>query len=208
MSRRILVASTNPGKMRELSALLDLDIEWLTLKDFPDVPEVVEDGKTFEENSRKKALGYANATGEWTIADDSGLAVDALDGAPGIHSARFSGPKDPAEQRSLIDHRNIAKVLELMKDVPESERTARFVCCICLAAPGRVLVETRGTMEGIITKKEIGTGGFGYDPIMFIPEKNKTAAELSADEKNELSHRGEAIKKLKPSLQDILRTNA
>ncbi len=111
MVRTILIATRNPGKMAELSAMLDLDIDWLSLAEFSDAPEVIEDGQTFEENARKKALAYAKIAGCWTIADDSGLVVDALDGAPGVNSARFSGQTAPHEERTLIDHRNCAKVL-------------------------------------------------------------------------------------------------
>ena len=201
---KILVATTNPGKIREIHELLGEEIELLSLKDFTQIEEIEEDGITFEENARKKAVGYANATGCWTIADDSGLVVDALNGAPGVKSARFSGEKLKNEERSLIDHRNIKKVLELMKDVPEEKRTARFICCICLASPEKILVETKGILEGIIIKKEIGTNGFGYDPIFFVPFLNKTVAQLNQPEKNLISHRGKAIKELILKLRDFL----
>jgi XTP/dITP diphosphohydrolase len=205
MSRRILVATTNRGKMAELSAMLDADVEWLTLADFPGIEEVVEDGCTFAQNAAKKALGYAKVAGCWTIADDSGLAVDALGGEPGIHSARFSGPKLPEESRSLIDHRNIAKVLSLLEGVPAERRTARFVCSLCLAGPEGVLAQTQGTLEGVIADKEIGTGGFGYDPVFHVPSLRKTVAQLTQDEKNAISHRGNAIRLLKPKLLELLR---
>jgi len=202
MKRNILVATTNPGKIAELRAMLDADVQWLDLSDFPDIEEIEEDGLTFAENARKKALGHAQATGLWTIADDSGLVVDALDGEPGVKSARFSGAK--SKDRSLIDHQNIAKVLELLKDVPEEKRTAKFVCCLCLAKPEKTLIETEGTLQGLITNKEIGKNGFGYDPIFFVPSLNKTVAQLTAEEKNAISHRGNAIRKLKPMLKEIL----
>ncbi|GAJ17398.1 unnamed protein product, partial [marine sediment metagenome] len=124
---------------------------WVGLGEFKDIDEIKEDGASFAENARKKASGYAKATGFWTIADDSGLVVDALGGEPGVKSARFSGEKLEGEDRTLIDHRNIAKVLELLKDVPEEKRTARFVCCLCLASPEEILAETQGTAEGVIT---------------------------------------------------------
>ncbi len=178
--------------------MLDLDIDWCSLSDFPNTTEVEEDGQTFTENARKKALGYAKQTGLWAIADDSGLVIDALDGAPGVHSARFCGAKD--KNRTLIDHRNIAKVLDLMKNTPAEERTARFVCCLCLASPDEVLFETKGTVEGMITTEEIGQGGFGYDPIFMVKDLGQTAAQLPPDQKNQVSHRGNAIKKLKPLL--------
>jgi len=204
MNTKILVASTNPGKMAELSKMLTDHIEFLSLKDFPDIPEVEEDGKTFAENAAKKALGYAKVTSLWAIADDSGLVIDALDGAPGVKSARFSGEKNP--DRTLLDHRNMEKVLSLMKDIPQEKRTARFVCSLCLASPDKILIQTEGTLEGIITDREIGQNGFGYDPIFFIPHLKKTVAQLNSNEKNQISHRGNAIRKLKPLLKELLDT--
>jgi len=202
--RKILVASTNPGKIAELRAMLDADVEWLDLSYFPEIEEIEEDGQTFIENACKKAIGYAKITGQWTIADDSGLEVDALGGEPGVKSARFSGEKSKADDKSLIDHRNIAKVLELLEGVPEEKRTARFFCCLSLANPEQILIETEGTLKGLITNKEIGENGFGYDPIFFVPHLNKTVAQLTAEEKNAISHRGNAIRKFKPLLEDIL----
>jgi len=204
--RKILVATTNPGKIAELRAMLDFDVEWLGLSDFSDIAEIKEDGSTFAENARKKAIGYAKVTGLWTIADDSGLVIDALGGAPGVKSARFSGEKTINNDGTLIDHRNIAKVLELLEDVPKEKRTARFVCCLCLASPEKILIETEGTLKGLITSKEIGKNGFGYDPIFFVPHLNKTVAQLTAEEKNAISHRGNAIRELKPLLDDMLKT--
>jgi XTP/dITP diphosphohydrolase len=204
MRRRILVATTNRGKMAELSVMLDADVDWLTLADFPNAPEVAEDGVTFAENAAKKALGYAKAAGCWTIADDSGLMVDALGGEPGVHSARFSGPKHPDEARTLIDHRNIRKLLGLLQDTPAEKRTCRFVCSLCLASPDRVLAETNGALEGIIIDRELGENGFGYDPVFFVPSLGKTVAQLGATEKNAISHRGGAVMKLKPLLLDLL----
>ena len=131
--RRILVASTNPGKLAEIREMLGGDVEWVGLADFPNINEIKEDGKTFAENARKKALGYAKQTGLWTIADDSGLVVDALGGEPGVKSARFSGAKE--KDRKLLDHKNMAKVLKLLEEVPKEKRKARFVCCLCLASP-------------------------------------------------------------------------
>jgi XTP/dITP diphosphohydrolase len=203
-NRKILVATGNPGKITELRAMLDADVRWLGLADFDNIAEVEEDGATFAENARKKATGYAKATGLWTIADDSGLVVDALGGAPGVKSARFSGDKLQESDRTLIDHRNIAKVLELLKDVPKEKRTARFVCCLSLASPEKVLIETEGTLEGLIAKKEIGKNGFGYDPVFFVPHLERTVGELTAEEKNAISHRGNAIRKLRPLLDELL----
>jgi XTP/dITP diphosphohydrolase len=205
IKRKILIATTNPGKAAELKSMLDLDVNWLTLADFQNIHEVKEDGNTFKENARKKAIGYAITTGLWTIADDSGLVIDALGGAPGIESARFSGEKD--EDRTLIDHKNIAKVLKLLKGVPTEKRTARFVCSLCLVSSVEILMETQGTLEGLITDKEIGNNGFGYDPVFFVPNLNKTIAQLSREEKNAISHRGSAIRKLKPLLAELLKNN-
>jgi XTP/dITP diphosphohydrolase len=214
--RKILVATTNPGKIAEIRAMLDDNIEWVSLSDFPKISEIKEDGSTFAENARKKATGYAKATGLWTLADDSGLVIDALGGEPGVKSARFSGEKKKEEIRSLIDHQNIAKVLKLLTGVPKEKRTARFVCCLCLAcpepvegaSPDKILIETKGTLEGFITDREIGENGFGYDPIFFVPHLNKTVGQLTAKEKNAISHRGNAIRKLKPLLEQLLKTNS
>ncbi len=201
--QRILVASGNPGKLAELRAMLGGEIEWVGLAEFPDVVGVKEDGQTFAENARKKATGYARQTNLWTIADDSGLVVDALGGKPGVKSARFSGEKD--EDRGLLDHKNMAKVLGLMEAVPAEKRTCRFVCRLCLASPEKILIETEGTLEGIIAEKAIGENGFGYDPIFFVPSLNKTVAQLSREGKNAISHRGNAIRRLKPLLDELLR---
>ena len=203
--KKILVATTNPGKAAELQAMLDADVRWLSLADFPNITEVEEDGATFIENACKKAIGYAKATGLWIIADDSGLVIDALGGAPGIESARFSGEK--STNRTLIDHKNIAKVLELLNGVHAEKRTARFVCSLCLANPDQVLIQTQGTLEGLITEKEIGNNGFGYDPVFFVPNLDKTVAQLSREEKNAISHRGNAIRKLKPLLVQLLKNS-
>lgn len=200
--KKILVASTNPGKMRELSAMLDMDVQWLTLADFDKIDEVVEDGHTFAENSRKKALGYAQATGLWTIADDSGLVIDALGGEPGVNSARYSGENN--RNRGLLDHKNMEKVLNKLADVPDEERTCRFVCSLCIAAPDRVLAQVQGTVEGIVARQEQGANGFGYDPIFYLPQLGKTIAQLDDEQKNSLSHRGNAIRKLKPLLENLL----
>jgi len=204
---KILVATTNQAKLAELIALigdLDVEVQWLSLSDLPAVSEVVEDGRTFEQNARKKALGYAEATGCWTIADDSGLVIDALDGAPGVKSARFSGKKTPGENPESLDRRNIEKVLELMHAVPAEKRTARFVCSLSLAAPKEVLIHTEGILEGLIAETPSGSGGFGYDPIFFVPKLNKTVGQLTAEQKNAISHRANAIRKLKPILADLL----
>jgi len=208
MTRKIVIATTNKGKAAELVAMLgafDADVDWLTLADFGEMPEVAEDGLTFAENARKKALGYARATGHWTLADDSGLVIDALGGAPGVHSARFSDPLKSNAGRELLDHRNMAKVLDLMKDVPDEDRAAQFVCSLCLASPGGVLIETEGRLAGRIARAERGGGGFGYDPIFFLPERNATVAQLDSVEKNTISHRSEAVRRLRPLLAALIK---
>jgi len=200
----ILVATTNAGKVRELRSMLDADVQWKTLADFPGIGEVIENGATFADNARKKATEYAKATGLWTLADDSGLVVDALDGAPGVKSARFSGDIPPGADRKVVDQRNIDRLLELLQGVPQKERTARFVCFLCLTSPEKVLIETQGRVEGRIIDEPTGTNGFGYDPVFFVPKLNKTVAQLPDEEKNAISHRGNAIRELIPHLKQLL----
>lgn len=202
--KEILVATTNPGKVSELSAMLDADVKWRSLSEFDDLEEVKETGKTFAANARKKARGYARQTGLWTIADDSGLVVDALDGKPGVKSARFSGKKPPKGKRKLLDTKNMEKVLRLMEGVPTRKRTCRFECSLCLASPEKVLLETEGALEGLVADKQTGLNGFGYDPIFFVPQLGKTVAQLKQEQKNEISHRADAIKKMTPKLQELL----
>lgn len=207
---KILVATTNPGKLKEFSELLGdvgSGILWLCLKDFPRVSEVVEDGSTFARNAQKKALGYAKATGLWTLADDSGLVIDALDGQPGVLSARFATDECPSDDRKILDKANYKKVLRLLKHVPEPQRTARFMCHLCLADEKEILLETAGTVEGVINHAPLGENGFGYDPVFYIPSLKKTAAQLENHEKNKISHRGNAIEKLKPMLESTLKTH-
>jgi len=199
---RILIASSNPGKLAEIRSMLDLPIELVGLEDFPGIDEIEEDGQTFAENARKKAIGYAMQTNLWTIADDSGLMIDALNGEPGVKSARFAGV---AGDRKFVDQKNIEKVLELLKDVPKEKRKARFVCCLCMTSTTEILFETQGILEGIIVDEPIGENGFGYDPIFFVPKLKKTVAQLTAEEKNRISHRGNAIRKLKLRLEQFLK---
>jgi XTP/dITP diphosphohydrolase len=209
LKQTILIATTNAGKFVELSAMLDEEIGWVSLRSFPNTKPVEEDGETFTENARKKALGYAKQTGLWTLADDSGLVVDALGGEPGVRSARFAEFLPPRHQdtkknRKEIDRRNFEKVLKLLKDVPKEKKTARFVCCLCLASSEKILIETEGVLEGFIIEQPIGENGFGYDPIFFVPGLNKTVAQLPDDEKNAISHRGQAVRKLKPLIKKLL----
>ena len=179
-------------------------VAWKSLADFPGIGEVEEDGETFTENARKKALGYAQATGLWTLADDSGLVVDALGGAPGVNSARFSGERAVGADRQTIDRRNMEKLLSMLEGIPMEKRTARFVCCLCLAGSEKVLIETRGTVEGLIAEEPAGTSGFGYDPVFLIPRLGRTVAQIDAEAKNAISHRGNAMRKLKPLLGELL----
>lgn len=204
---KILVATTNPGKTRELSQMLaELagQIEWHNLRDYPDAQEVEEDGVTFAENAAKKALGYAKQTGLWTIADDSGLVVDALNGLPGIFSARFAAEGNEKLSRHEQDLKNNTKILSLLKDIPQDRRTARFVCCMCLADPNGILIQTEGKIEGQIIDTPQGQNGFGYDPLFYVPSLGKTTAQLDSEHKNSISHRGLAVQHLKPLLKELL----
>lgn len=200
--RKILVATTNPGKIAELGALLEADVEWVGLSQFPEVRPIEEDGRTFEENARKKALGYARATGLWTISDDSGLVVDALGGLPGVRSARFAGAE--GADRRAVDRANTHEVLRLLRDVQPCARTARFVCCLCLASPDGVLLETSGTLEGRIAQEPVGDNGFGYDPIFLVQALGKTVAQMDPGQKNAVSHRGQALRRLRPLLNRLV----
>lgn len=182
--------------------MLDFDIQWKSLTDFPGIKEVEEDGKTFDENAAKKALGYAKQTGLLTLADDSGLVVDCLGGLPGVNSARFSGVKE--KNRGLLDHKNMEKLLDLLKDVPDEKRTARFVCSLCLAQPDKIIFETKGSLEGVIIRKEQGENGFGYDPVFYVPDMKQTVAQMDSVGKNKISHRGRAIRNLKPFLSKYI----
>ncbi len=192
---KIVVATRNKKKLEELKRLMkDIDIELLSLEDFPQTEEVVEDGKTFEDNAIKKALQIAKATGLPAIADDSGLVVDSLAGAPGVYSARYAG--EPAD-----DKKNIERLLREMASIPEHKRQAHFICVIALATPEGELKTFTGRVDGIITKEPRGEGGFGYDPV-FQPEGlNRTFAEISGEEKDSMSHRMKAIKLLKEYLK-------
>jgi XTP/dITP diphosphohydrolase len=190
---RLLVATTNPGKVREIKEILEgLDVELGTLADHPGVPEAEETGSTFAENARMKALHYARATGLTTVAEDSGLAIDALDGAPGIHSARYNGNTYTEKFARLFAELDLRGA---------AESTARFVCALTLVQDGQVVFETEGTVEGRITREPRGTNGFGYDPIFFYPPYGKTLAQASTDEKLAVSHRGKAFRALREYLQ-------
>ena len=189
MMTELVLASGNKGKLAEFQRLLEgLDVQIHSMKEYPEIGEIVEDGSTFAENALIKARAVCKATGKPAMADDSGLAVDALDGAPGIYSARFAG-----EQRSDAD--NNAKVLQLLEGVEDSKRTARFFCVIAIVLPDGREYTVEGTCEGTILLALQGEGGFGYDPLFYVESLDKSFAELTMEEKNRISHRGHANRK-------------
>lgn len=195
---KLLIATSNAGKLREIRHVFtDLAVELVTLAQFGELPPVVEDGRTFEDNAAKKALHYAELTGVWTLADDSGLEVDALNRGPGVHSARFAGPAQDAVA-------NNAKLIACLRDVPRERRSARFRCAIAMADGRRVLATASGTIEGLIIDKPRGRNGFGYDPHFLLPELGRTTAELDPEHKNRISHRGQALRNVRPQLESIL----
>ena len=199
----LLIATGNGGKLREIRALLsDLPIKLLSLADFPTVEEVAETGSTFAENAALKAVGYARQAGVLTLADDSGLEVDALGRAPGVRSARYLG-----EDASYADRMN--GLLAAVKDIKDGIRTARFVCALAIASDGQeMLYTTERTCEGRIADEPRGSGGFGYDPI-FIPKGfTQTFGELPAELKNQLSHRGRALSEARKFLASLTATSA
>jgi XTP/dITP diphosphohydrolase len=203
----LLVATTNPGKVAEIRAILDvLPIELQTLADHPGIPEPEENGATFAQNARLKALYYAEATGLLAVAEDSGLAVDALDGEPGVRSARYDGDSYPEKFANLfaaLDRRPSTSSgrPEHMEGRGLYPGPARFVCALALAQGGRILFEAEGRVEGRITRNPRGKNGFGYDPIFFYPPYDRTLAEASTQEKLAVSHRGQAFRKLRDYLQ-------
>lgn len=196
---RLLIATTNPGKRREIARILDgLPIEFLSLAERPEIPEPEETGTTFAENARLKARYYAASTGLTVVAEDSGLVIDALDGEPGLRSARYGGPDAsnyPAKFR-LIYEKLKARGLETSP--------ARFVCALALVSDDRILFEAEGRVEGTIVPSPRGTGGFGYDPLLYFPQHRRTLAELSEEEKVAISHRGQAFRKLRDYLTRTL----
>jgi XTP/dITP diphosphohydrolase len=193
----VLIATSNPGKLRDFAgAAAPYGIEIAAIPNFSSIPAIVEDGKTFEENARKKAEGYSRYTpGEIVIADDSGLEVDALGGAPGVHSARYAADEPHLADENTDDEANNAKLIRQIKLVPAEKRTGRFVCCIAAARDGVTLQVFEGKAEGIILDQPRGSNGFGYDPLFYFPQIGKAFAELSAEEKARYSHRGQAFRK-------------
>jgi XTP/dITP diphosphohydrolase len=195
--KHILVATSNAGKIRDLEgAASHFAIEVAQIPNFDSLPLVVEDGQTFEANARKKAEEYSRyVPGEVVIADDSGLEVDALGGAPGVHSARYAADEPHLAEANTDDEANNAKLIREIRHVPPEKRTGRFVCWIAAARDGKTLAVFEGKAEGIIQEHPKGANGFGYDPLFFFPQINKTFAELTAAEKADYSHRGQAFRK-------------
>jgi XTP/dITP diphosphohydrolase len=197
MIHELVLATRNRHKGEELAALLgDLGIRIRTLDEFPGAPDVVEDGNTCEANAVKKATEIAVATGLPAVADDTGLEVDALDGRPGVYAARYAG-----EQATYED--NYRKLLRELSGVPRGRRTARFITVAAIALPWNGVQIATGRLEGLIAEEPTGSRGFGYDPVFFLPELGKTLAELSADEKNRISHRAKAFIQAKDLLRSM-----
>jgi XTP/dITP diphosphohydrolase len=194
--RRVLIATSNPGKLRDFAgAARTHRIEIAGIPNFSSLPTPVEDGQTFEENARKKAEEYSLAVpGEIVVADDSGLEVDALQGAPGVHSARYAADEPHLADTNTDDEANNLRVLRELKGVSHEKRTGRFVCVLAAARDGKTLAIFRGTAEGIILEAPRGANGFGYDPLFYFPQIQKTFAELNAEEKARYSHRGSAFR--------------
>jgi XTP/dITP diphosphohydrolase len=195
---QLLLATTNRGKAREIKGYLkDLPLEIHSLQELGQHKSFAETGRTFEENARGKSLFYSTNWEGLTLAEDSGIEIESLGGEPGVLSARYSGER-------ATDQKNNLKVLERMKGVPPEKRKARFVSCMILSKKGEVIEEIKELVEGIITLREKGSHGFGYDPLFYYPPLNKTFAELLPEEKNKVSHRGRALKKLKEFLLSYL----
>lgn len=194
---KIILATQNQGKVRELrELLLDDEIEVLSLLDIPGWEDVEENGVTFADNAALKAREAVRRTGLIALADDSGLEVDALEGAPGVYSARYAGDARDNE-------RNIDKLLQHLESMPEDKRTARFRCALVMATPFGEEYLTEGAVEGRILTKRHGSDGFGYDPVFYVPEFSRTMAQLTLAEKNTLSHRAQAFRKMIPRLQGL-----
>jgi len=196
---KLVVASRNQGKIKEIKAILEpLSIEVISLEAFPSMSEVIEDGATFAENAVKKAKTVADATGCLTLADDSGLEVDYLNGEPGVFSARYAG-------KGQDDLANNEKLLQKLKDVPREKRGARFRCVVAVAVPDGPSYTAEGICEGVITTHPEGEKGFGYDPLFLVPALGKTLAEMEPAVKNKISHRAQALFKVKELLGTLSR---
>ena len=196
MKQILVLASTNKGKTRELKERLQgYPVDIKNLSDFGPIPEVIEDGETFDDNAYKKASFTARILGYPALADDSGLCVEALDGAPGVYSARYAG-------ENATDQDNVDKLLKDMKN--EENRKAAFECVISIAVPTGAALTYEGRCEGVLTREPAGDNGFGYDPLFFFPELNKTFAQLSMEEKAQVSHRGKALQEITQEMDKIL----
>lgn len=197
MKEKVIIATKNRGKASEFASLFaNYPVELMTLLDIDGAPDIEENGTTFEENAIIKAEGIRKLIDAIVIADDSGLMVDILDGMPGIYSARYAG-----EEKS--DDANIDKLLKELEGVPLEKRTARFFCALAIAIPEQKTITVSGTCEGIILDEKRGNNGFGYDPIFYVPELGRTMAELTQEEKNKISHRTNALKKLVPIIEKL-----
>ena len=195
----ILVATTNRDKLREVQTILTgLPVKLTSLDDHPAMPEPIEDADSFEGNARIKALHYARLAECWTLADDSGLEVDALGGKPGVHSSRYAGP-------SCDSLANNAKLVAALATVPLERRTARFYCAVALASTTGVFATGSGVVEGLIVDDPRGSNGFGYDPHFLVPQYGMTTAEMTPDQKNRISHRGHAVTAIRPEIMRLLR---
>ena len=191
----IVVATRNRKKVREIKRILEgLDVELFTMDEFPACPEVEETGKTFEGNAVKKAIAVSSCTGRAAIADDSGLEVDALGGAPGIYSARYAGD-------GATDKKNFEKLISELDSVPDEKRGARFVCVIALARPDGQVETFSGAVDGRIGRNPVGSSGFGYDPVFYPEGRQRTFAQMPPAEKDSMSHRGRALEKLRDCLK-------
>ena len=197
MKHRIIFATGNEGKMKEIRMILaDLGMEILSMKEAKVQLEIEENGSTFGENAEMKAQAVWNITKDIILADDSGLAVDYLNGEPGVYSARYmEGASYEVKNRTII---------ERLKDAKEEERTARFVCAIAAVLPDGSVLHTEECVEGLIAHEPAGTNGFGYDPIFYLPEYGKTSAQIPLEKKNEISHRGKALEAMKLKLKEVL----
>ena len=195
-SPKVLIATFNPGKLREFAGVAEAyGVAIAGIPGFSSLPPVVEDGATFEANARKKAETYSLAApGELVLADDSGLEIDALNGAPGVHSARYAAEEPHAATTNSDDEANNDRVLRELREIPHQNRTGRFVCVLAAARDGRTIQIFRGTAEGVILDAPRGTNGFGYDPLFYFPQIGKTFAELGTAEKARYSHRGAAFR--------------
>ena len=194
---RLLVATTNPNKVKEIRRVLDgADVEVMTLEGWPDVVAPEETGRTFEDNARLKATYYARATGQVTVAEDSGIEIDALGGVPGVESARYAGEETSYPEK-------FARLYAALDRTGTRDSAARFVCALAMASPDAILFEARGIIEGRVAHEPAGSGGFGYDPFFFYPPYGRTLGQVTPEEKLAVSHRGQAFRKLREFLASL-----